>query len=486
MAKEFGAADAARLKAAAQDELARLNLPGFAIGVVSGERLVYAEGFGFADIESGRPQDPNLRQRIGSITKTMIGLCTMALVDEGRLSLTERLVDHIPELTLHGDGSGITLRHLMTHTAGIGEVAMPDEVRNTEDTLWSKEPDQDVLGLFPNGLTIDVPPGTKWSYANLGFALLGEIVSRIEGAPIAEVVRRRVFAPLGMTDSDLLDRPHSDLTTGYHRAPGEDAGELFVRAGIPVPDEPTVDGVNIRGGFLHIRGGGAAGAVQSTIPDMARYASALLRRGGGVIRPETFDAMIAPQWRPDERLESWGLTFARYNRLGRRVFGHGGGVLGGWNSMLHILPSEDLALIVHANCAFEEFGKFENRLLAAMLNASAPKLGGDVAIDLLVAAPGVYEAVPGKLTNFRISGGVGRLQIKAQEGGLTLYSRRGAWKSGVRLFPAGPTDPDYLHLADDELEPTGLVLIRDAGGRVTGLRYGLVQMVRADQVPPWV
>jgi CubicO group peptidase (beta-lactamase class C family) len=485
MTKNFSTADAARVRAVAREHASRLNIPGFAVGVVSGETLVFAEGFGFADIESGRAQDPNLRQRIGSISKTMIGLCAMALVDERRLSLTDRLVDHIPELVLHGDGSGVTVRHLMTHTGGIGEVAMPDEDRETEASLWSSAPDQDVLGLFPRGLTIDVPPGTKWSYANLGFALLGEIVARIEGAAIAEVVRRRVFAPLGMADSDLLDQPHPNLTTGYHRAPGEDARELMTRAGIPVPDEPTVDGCNIRGQYLHIRGGGAAGAVQSTVPDMARYASALLRRGGGVVHPETFDAMVAPQWSPDERLESWGLTFSRYERCGRRVFGHSGGVLGGWNSMLHIVPGENLALIVHANCAFEEFGQLESRLLAAALDASAPRLSGDVAAETLAAAPGVYEALPGKLTNYRISGGVGRLQIKAEEGTLKLYSRRGTWKGGVRMYPTAPGATDDFLLADDALEPTRLILLRDGEGRVTGLRYGLVRMMRADQVPAW-
>ncbi|HEX4181680.1 MAG TPA: serine hydrolase domain-containing protein, partial [Caulobacteraceae bacterium] len=242
MPNPFTAADAARLRTAARDAIAEFHLPGVSIGVVSGQELVFCEGFGLAEIETGRPQDPALRQRIGSITKTMVGLCAMALVEEGRLALTDRLADRIPELVFHGDGSGVTVRHLLTHTAGIGEVAMPDEVRDTEASLWSDEPDQDVLGLFPSGLTIDVPPGTKWSYANLGFALLGEIVARIEGAPIAEVVRRRVFAPLGMTNSDLLDLPHPDLTACYHRAPGDDERELLARAGRPAVDEPTVDG----------------------------------------------------------------------------------------------------------------------------------------------------------------------------------------------------------------------------------------------------
>jgi CubicO group peptidase (beta-lactamase class C family) len=486
MSKPFTPADAERLRTAARETLAEFHLPGVAIGVVAGQDLVFAEAFGFADIESGRPQNPALRQRIGSITKTMVSLCAMALVDEGRLSLSERLTDHIPELAFHGDGSGVTVRHLLTHTAGIGEVAMPDDVHDTVASLWSDAPDHDVLGLFPKGLTIDVEPGTKWSYANLGFALLGEIVSRIEGAPIAEVVQRRVFAPLGMANSDLLDLPRPDLTTGYHRAPGEDERELMARVGDVPPDEPTVDGHNIRGRFQHVRGGGAAGAVQSTVPDMARYAAALLRGGGGIVRPETFAAMIAPQWEPDARLESWGLGFQRFERFGRRVFGHGGGVLGGWNSMLHVLPEEDLALIIHCNAyAYEGFAKLESRLLAVLLDGKGPQLAGTLAPEVLAAAPGVYEAIPGRLTNFRVNGGMGRLLIKAEGGGLRLYSRRGPWKSGVAMHPADPADPGFFHLADDALEPSRLSLLV-GDGQVMGLRCDrLVEMARTDQVPAW-
>jgi CubicO group peptidase (beta-lactamase class C family) len=482
----FTPTDAERVRAAAAAAVDELKVPGVAIGVVSGEELVYAEGFGHADIESGKPQDPLLRQRIGSITKTMVGLCAMALVEEGRLSLDDRLVDHIPEVALHGDGDAITVRHLMTHTSGIGEVAMPEEMRDSTSTLWGDAPDKDVLGLFPKGITIDVPPGTKWSYANLGFALLGEIVARIEGEPIAEVVERRVFKPLGMTNTDLKDEPHADLTTPYHSPLTDEERDLAARDGREVKDEPTVDGHNIRGAFQYIRGGGAAGAVQSTVPDMARYAAALLRNGGGIVRPETFAAMTAPQWSLDDRLESWGLTFQRFERFGRPMFGHGGGVLGGWNSMLLIIPGEDLALIVHANAMSVAVGQLTSRVLAALLDAAPERPTGNVSAEVLGAAPGVYEAIPGTLTNFRVMGGIGRIQLKSEGGALVLRSRRGPWRSGVTLRPADAADPDYLVADTGELEPGRLVLTRDADGAVDGLLLDrLVRMVRTDKVQPW-
>jgi CubicO group peptidase (beta-lactamase class C family) len=477
---------AARLRDTAQKALAELKPAGFSVGVVDGQELVFAEGFGFADIESGKPQHPNLRQRIGSITKTMVGLCTMALVDEGRLALTDRLVDHIPELIIDGDAEAVTLRHLLTHTAGIGEVPTAADVLNANDSLWSDEPDNDLLGLFPKGLTLDVPPGTKWSYANFGFSLLGEIVARVEGAPIAEVVARRVFTPLGMSNSDLLDRLHPDLTTPYHHAPTPEDLRLAERLGQTLPVEETVDGANIRGTYRYIRGGGAAGAVQSTIPDMARYASALLARGAGIVKPETFDQMVAPQWSPDDRLESWGLTFQRMRHFGEGFIGHGGGVLGGWNTMLIVSARRDLALLVHSNTAFEGMAPLVSRLLAALIGAQPPALAGAPAAEVIAAAPGVYESPGGVLTNYRIIGDMGRLMIKAEDGGLTLYARRGDWRDGKRLYPGDPADPDFLIIDDDPLAPHKLALVRDAAGAVTGLRCDrLVEMVRTEAVEPW-
>jgi CubicO group peptidase (beta-lactamase class C family) len=265
---KLSATDLDRIRRTAASLVEERHLPGFAVGVVQGGDLVFAEGFGFADIESGRKQEPALRHRIGSITKTMTALCIMALIDEGRLSLDDRIVELLPDVPPHARDA-VTVRHLLTHTVASAKRPRWSTSR-ADEVLWSTARSTVTAEAYRNGIVIEVPPGTKWAYANHGYGLLGEILARKEGMPVDEVLRRRIFEPLGMVNSDNLDRPPPDLTTGYHRAPDEDARALIERYGGQVPDEETVDGHNIRMAVLDIRGESPRRpGVQSTIDDMA-------------------------------------------------------------------------------------------------------------------------------------------------------------------------------------------------------------------------
>jgi CubicO group peptidase (beta-lactamase class C family) len=477
--------DLQRIRDAAGEVVAEHHLPGIAIGVVAGDDLVFSEGFGYADIETRVPQDPARRQRIASVTKTMAGLCVMALVDEGRLRLDDRVVDLLPDVTFDGPAETMTVRHLLTHTSGIGEAPTRDTLAAVAapDRGSVKEPGE-FATLYPKGIVVEAAPGTKWAYCNNGYALLGEIVVRTEHAPLQDVMQRRIFEPLSMRDTDILDMADARLTTPYHRPPSDDNREQFARAGIPVPDEPFVDGQNIRGEFRaeFNKGMLAAGAVQSNVPDMARYASALLRRGGGIVRPETFEAMIAPQYAPDARLVSWGLAFSRTPRFGRQIIGHGGAFFGGWNTNFAIIPGENMAVLQHMNIMLDSSAPIFNRILRAVFDAppdTFPERPVDPAV--LASAPGLYECAAGTLTNFRPATRVGRVHIAAEGGALVLRSRWGAWKGGVRMTPAGASDPAFFAVQTEGRDPAYIALTRDASGRVDGLRCDeLYHMVRRD------
>ncbi len=187
----YSHSDADRLRAAVLQLMEGHALPGISIGVVEGDDLVYSEGFGSADIEHDQSMRPEMRQRIASITKTMVGLSAMALVDEGRLSLESRVPELLPDIQFKGQAEGLTVWHLLTHTGGIGEAPNPEDLARPFDKLFSDEPKQIPLAeAYDAGITIEVPPGTKWAYANHGYMMLGEIISRIEGADIQDILQR--------------------------------------------------------------------------------------------------------------------------------------------------------------------------------------------------------------------------------------------------------------------------------------------------------
>ena len=475
-----------RIRDAANAAIEKHRVPGISIGIVQGDDLVFCEAFGFADIETKTPMDATRRQCIASITKTMLGLCVVALVDEGRLRFEDRIIDLLPDVTFNGPAATMNVWHLLTHTGGIGEALTQKTLAATiNPDADARRKAGDFASMHKDGVTVEYTPGTKWHYANHGYNLLGEIVQRAEKANLAEVFQRRIFGPLGMKDSDLLGTDHRELTTAYHRAPNEDTRFQLTRAGVEIKDEPTVDGLNIRGKF-----GGefnkaalAAGGAQSTIPDMAKYASALLRRGGAIVKPDTFGAMISPQYCPQPRLEHWGLAFSRVPLAGRVLIGHGGAYFGGWNSNLAVIPEENVAIVQHMNIMMDNPSSVFHAIQRAVLNAPlTPYAERPTDAKVLEHAPGTYELTAGRLTNFRPATRIGRMTVERDGDALKLTSRWGAWKHGVRLTPIDAYDTSSFAIQRDGEEPDIVTFTRSPDGGVTGLRCDTLALMvkRAD------
>jgi CubicO group peptidase (beta-lactamase class C family) len=241
----------AAIDAIATDEMARQKFPGLVVGVVVDGELAYAKGFGYADTEKKTPPDLDTVFRIGSITKSVTALAMLALRDDGALSLDAPLTDLVPEASAivypTRDAPPITLRHLLTHTAGLSRVGNVDPKALTE---------RDVLKSLA-GMKLDFAPGTAFSYSNIGFGLLGIAVGRASHTTLREVVGRRLLVPLGMTstawDHDAV--PSARLARGYALDPKREAHAT---------DDPQ---------FGPTEGGGG---LYSSVRDMARYLAAQL------------------------------------------------------------------------------------------------------------------------------------------------------------------------------------------------------------------
>src|SRR5207249_5185159 len=140
----------ARVRETAAKLLAEHRLPGLSVGIVQGRDLVFAESWGYADIESKTLMAPGHRQRIASITKTMVGLCAMALVDEGRLSLDDLVPELLPDISFNGYPETLSVRHLLTHTGGIGETPEVSQLKDPFSLLFGA-PEVSLVEAYRGG-----------------------------------------------------------------------------------------------------------------------------------------------------------------------------------------------------------------------------------------------------------------------------------------------------------------------------------------------
>ena len=170
----------------------------------------------------------------------------------------------------------------------------------------------------------------------------------------------------------------------------------------------------------------------------------------------------------------------------RRRSAHGGAYFGGWNTNLCVIPSLGIAIVLMMNIMLDKPAYVWTPVINAILGLRTEPLPHvDPDPQVLASAPGVYEATPGTLTNFRTTRSIGRIQIAADGARLVLHARRGDWKRGIEMVQDGG-DPLYFALDHDGLRDN-VVLTRDASGRVDGLLCDdLVRMHRTETVAPWV
>lgn len=312
-------------------ELASRRVPGAVLMVVHDGRVVLSRGFGFADLETRAPVDPERTLfRICSVSKLLTATAAMQLVEQGRLELHRDVNDYLVRVRLEeGLGAPVTLHHLLTHTPGFEDrltgIAAVDP--------HAFEPLAEILTRsFPPRVR---PPGVAISYSNHGTALVGLLVEEVTGMPFHQYVRRHVQEPIGMLRSGFRLSPDDvgALATGY---------EIVGNELRPIP----LDYVQIE----------PAGNFAATGSDMARFLLAHLGAGaydGGVIlRPETARLMHERHFVHHPRVAGWAYGFYEGRTPGRRVVLH----TGGWRdfrTVLFFLPDENVGVFLSYNRADE-------------------------------------------------------------------------------------------------------------------------------------
>ncbi len=210
--------DAGQLAAIAESYLLRGGQPGLVYGIVAGGSLVHARGLGERRL-GGPPPDTDTVFRIASMTKSFTAAAVLALRDDGALALEDLAADFVPELReispATADSPGISIRHLLTMTAGFP----------TDDPWGDRQqglPSGEFARFLAGGVRFAWAPGTRFEYANLGYAILGRVIAAASGAGYPDFVRSRLLRPLGMTVTgfEAAEFSEAQLAGGYRRGPG--------------------------------------------------------------------------------------------------------------------------------------------------------------------------------------------------------------------------------------------------------------------------
>lgn len=358
------------------------KLPGLVAGIVEQGRLVHVTTLGLADREAARPLGRDTAFRIASMTKNMTSLAILSLRDAGKLMLDAPLAEYVPQFALvkpaTADSKPVTLRDLMCHVAGF-----------VTDDPWGDR----VLGMTPaeldaviaTGTLFARAPGLAFEYSNLGYALLGRVLTNVSGEPYQDYMRRIFLAPLGMahTTFDALAAARGDYAFGYRLD-----GEAWSRERIE-PDGEV----------------GAMGGLATTATDYARWVAFLLsawparddREAGPVRRASVRELALyhAPPYRPEtgDQLPSaygYGLVSTDDAKLGRRL--HHAGGLPGYGSHVLMLPDRGWGVFAFGNRTYAPMSKLTPRL-AEIWHAATPKPAPaapspalERAIDAVIAA----------------------------------------------------------------------------------------------------
>lgn len=307
----------------------RAGIAGAVVTVVKDGKIIFAKGYGYSDLEKRTPVDPaNTLFRPGSTSKLFTWTAVMQQVQAGKLNLDTDVNQYLDFKIPEKFGKPITLRNLMTHSAGFEEVI--------QDLIGDKPSDMMPLGDYlKNHIPARIyPPGQVIAYSNYGAALAGYIVQRVSGEPYAEYIQKHIFTPLGMKHSTFEQPLPANL------APLMAKGYVDTGDDKPHPFEFVVPA--------------PAGAATSSGIDMSRFMLAYLQggkyEGGTILEPATINEMWTLQLAPAPGMNGFGLGFYQENRNGVEIFSHAGDT-NVFHTDLHLLPTKHVGFFMSFNSA---------------------------------------------------------------------------------------------------------------------------------------
>lgn len=341
--------------------------------VVDGDRVLLDKGYGMADLEWGNPNAPDVKFRLGSLTKQFTATLVLLLQQDGKLKIDDPVSKYLPDAPKAWEK--ITLANLLGHTSGI-----PSFTDLKEFGVWRMSPHttEEELAFFRDK-PLDFEPGSKFAYSNSNFEVLGAVIEKVSGKKYGDLLRERIFDPLGMKDSGL-DTDELILpkrAQGYMPGPG---GLVLARS-----ESMTVPW--------------AAGSIYSTTGDLLKWERGLF--GGKILSADSLKAMTTPG------KGNYGLGVGVTDKDGLKVVEHAGGIEG-FNTHLLYVPERRIAVVALSNVNGMAPSSMAGQLLDVALGkpvtlANERKVVA-ISKEELAKYVGVYDLAPTFSITFAIAG----------------------------------------------------------------------------------
>jgi CubicO group peptidase (beta-lactamase class C family) len=303
-------------------ELRAQHIPGVALAVVQGGRIVKSAGYGLSNVELGVATKPESIFQTGSVGKQFTATAVMMLVEEGKVGLDDKISKDFPNAP--AAWKDIAVRHLLTHTSGI-----PDYTEEKTGGAINMRTDYTEAELVKKiaGLPLDFQPGEKWSYSNSGYLLLGVLIHHVTGEFYGDFLQQRVFQPLQMTSTRIISEADivPNRSAGYRLVKGELKNQEWVSPSL----NTTADG-----------------ALYTHILDLAKWDAALYTEK--LLKRSSFDQMWTPVKLNNGKTYAYGFGWSIVDVNGHRLLEHGGA----WQGFtMHISRYVDdkLTIIVMTN-----------------------------------------------------------------------------------------------------------------------------------------
>jgi CubicO group peptidase (beta-lactamase class C family) len=377
--------------------------PGVAVALLKENHIVHCQGYGLANLEWKQPVTPHTVFGLGSLTKPFTATAMMLLEKQGKLHLDDPIQTYLPNYPI--SRHTVTLMHLLTHTSGI-----PNFV--TQPEFWEKHAAvktsaDAVIELF-KALPFDFEPGTKYSYSNSGYVLLGRILERLLDMSYAEVIQQLIFDPLGMMHSYYLS-PEPILpsrASGYRHTEQGYQHARFLTAAVTY----------------------AAGGLGSTLEDLLLWDAAL--REERLLNRITQDRMYTPVQLVDGTKENYGLGWGIGQYRQRHFLCHAGGAPG-FSAFFGCFPEESVTIIILSNREGFDASGLARQMSHLVLDLPSP---------VRTSVPYSPEMKRNVIGTY--SGVYGTVEVKEEE--QTLYL------DGWSKYALVPTSETSFYRADDE------------------------------------